>query len=588
MTPGEEIDPILQEYLDGTLDEVGEAGLAKILSADPAAAARADEFLWIHHHAREAFSDAPEDARPLAGRVVAAIQRRQSERVREKTLRNLSMRARQHRLRTWILCGFAAAALLVSIATLLLRPAEVLPPSSPVVDQGPPDPVREELAGVQTERKKIEKRLAENERGRRELSGPSPLAPENRDPSSEEERCQELARLEESRRSIEADMKDVLERERRARDELARRAETPPAPPRPTVAEIALLERAEGLVFLGTGPGRVRVRAGRRLIPSQELETEGPGGAAVVKFPDGTRLELGSDSALREITVHEGGAKAACLERGRLVARVAPQPAGRPMLLVTPHAEARILGTMLILSVEPESTRLEVKEGRVGLKRLSDGASVNVTSARVCTASARGELAPKPLFLSARVSPAPEEFDLTAEGPDDWVHWGLETFSSINRHRYAFPRIAGVKVGNGSVHRYTNSPTAYSWKEGVPALSVRGTSTGIYITGLHEGFQVTVPADTTPRTLKVVVGVWRSVGRFEAILNEPGVPPFVDESFGHPTSESNAVGTVDYQAAGPGRTLTVRFTMARSLAVAGPLGNVTLQAAALTVERKAK
>jgi hypothetical protein len=308
----------------------------------------------------------------------------------------------------------------------------------------------------------------------------------------------------------------------------------------------------------------------------------------VVRFPDGTRLELGSDSALREITVREGGAKAAFLERGRLAARVARQPAGRPMLLVTPHAEARVLGTRLILSVEPEATRLEVKEGRVGLKRLSDGATVDVTSARACTASSRGDLTPKPLFLSARVSPAPETVDLAAEGPDDWVHWGLETFRSISRSRYVLPQIAAVKVGTGSVHRYTNSPTSYSWAEGAPALSARETSTGIYITGLQQGFQVTVPADTTPRTLKVYVGVWRSLGRFEAFLNEPGVPPFVDESFGHPTSEANAVGTVDFQAAGPGRTLTVRFTMARNLAASGPMGNVTLQAAALTVERRAK
>lgn len=584
MTLPEGIDGAIQEYLDGTLDGAGEAALAEALAADPAAAARAAEFLWIHGGVREALSPAPLDAQALAKRVVAGIEKRQSERIREKTLASLSARARRRRNRAL----FAAAAAILLIPAVLLfllrRPPPVRPLPAPETSATAPDPAREELAVAQGELRRIEKRLAETERGRRELSEPPPPAPADPDPSLEEARRQELARLEESRRAMEAAREEALERERRALEELARR----PSPPRPTVAEIALLERAEGLVFLGSGPGRARVRAGRRLIPGMELETEGPGSAAVVRFPDGTRLELGSDSALREIAVREGGAKAAFLERGRLAARVARQPAGRPMLLVTPHAEARVLGTLLILSVDPEATRLEVKDGRVTLKRLSDGATVDVTSARACTASARGDLTPKPLFLSARLSPAPETVDLAAEGPDDWVHWGLETFRSVNRSRYALPQISAVKVGTGSVHRYTNSPTSYSWTEGAPALSARETSTGIYITGLQQGFQVTVPADTTPRTLKVYVGVWRSVGRFEAFLNEPGVPPFVDESFGHPTSEANAVGTVDFQAAGPGRTLTVRFTMARNLAASGPMGNVTLQAAALTVERHSK
>ncbi len=583
MTPDETLDPLLQAHLDGALDEAGEAELLRALSADPAASARLEEYVWLHHHFREAFSDRPAEAHGLADRVVRRIQRRQAERVRDKAVGTITARARRDRLLVRALFVLAAAALLAALGPLLLssRKDGARPAGSSASPPEDVDRTREELALAEAERKRIEKRLAGTERGRRELSEPPPRAPEGPDPSLEEERQGELARLDESRRAIEAEMREAAERERRAREEAAR-----PSPPRPTVAEIASLERAEGRVYLVSGAEEARARAGLRLVAGQGLRTEGPGSAAVVKYPDGTRLELGSDAALREVAVRAGGAKAVLLERGSLAALVARQPAGRPMVLATPHAEATILGTRVILSVAGDSTRLEVKEGRVRLRRPGDGAAVDVTSARCCVASAKGELRPRPLYLSARVSPAPENVDLTSEGTADWAHWGLETVRSFTRKHNVPPQIGGfLKVGTGSLHRYTNSPTSYSWADGSPFPKAAESSTGIYITGLGDGFQLAVPADPVPRTLRLYVGVWRSQGRFEAILNEPGVPPFVDESFGHPSSEGNAVCAIDYQAPSPGRTLVVRFTMARNLAVSGPMGNVTLQAATLSVHR---
>ncbi len=594
MTPGEELDPLLQDHLDGALDGAGKDVLLRAVSGDPAAAGRLEEFLWIHHHLPGAIEDRPADAPALAGRVIGEIHRRQAERVRRKTLGTLAARSRRRRLRSWALYGMAAAGLLAALALALVRtpgdtpravPAEAKAGAPDVLPPAPPDPAREELAITRAEKKKIEERLARDERLRLELARP----PDDPEAPREEERRHELARLEENLRALRAEMEEVAERERKAREEIARHPQTPPVPLRPTVAEIAVVERVRGRVALETGAGRSLAPAGRRIVSGQGLEIEGAGGAATVRFPDGTSLDLEGDGASCGIFVRDGGAKAVSLARGFLAAQVTRQPAGRPMVLTTPHAETTVLGTRLTLSVTPDSTRLEVKSGKARLRRPGDATAVDLTSAQFCVASAEGRPAPRLLLLSGRVTPAPDAVDLTAEGTADWAHWGLEHYRSFNRKRNVIPQIGNYrKVGTGSIYRYANSPTAYRWTDGAPFPAVSDSSTGIYITGLDNGFQLTVPADPVPRTLKVYVGVWRSMGRFEAVLDEPGVPPFVDESFGHPTSESNAVGAFDFRARGPGRTLRVRFTMLRNLAASGPMGNVTLQAAALEIHRETR
>jgi hypothetical protein len=84
-------------------------------------------------------------------------------------------------------------------------------------------------------------------------------------------------------------------------------------------------------------------------------------------WPDGTRLRTGPDTVLRD-------GDPLMLERGSFTAVVSPRE--RAFVARTPDAEIRVLGTALRLSAGP--TRLEVSEGKVALKRLSDGRSVEV------------------------------------------------------------------------------------------------------------------------------------------------------------------------------------------------------------------
>src|SRR5207244_329187 len=84
---------------------------------------------------------------------------------------------------------------------------------------------------------------------------------------------------------------------------------------------------------------------------------------------------------------------------GAVTARVAHQPLTAPMILTTPHAEVKVLGTTLKLTVEGDekgSTRLEVSDGKVQIRR-GDGKALEITAGHFTVASSGGDFASKPL-----------------------------------------------------------------------------------------------------------------------------------------------------------------------------------------------
>jgi hypothetical protein len=144
------------------------------------------------------------------------------------------------------------------------------------------------------------------------------------------------------------------------------------------------------------------------------LQTEGPEGFASFEFLDGTTLVLTGDA--RVLLTQENGQKRVDVPHGYIDAEVAPQPAGKPMLFVTPLAEARVMGTRLSISAETGGTTLSVSAGHVVMKRLSDGRSVDVRGGYHAVASPRSE-------LKAQLTPPVPEIwsaDFEAGLPDGW------------------------------------------------------------------------------------------------------------------------------------------------------------------------
>ncbi|HEX7900164.1 MAG TPA: FecR family protein [Planctomycetota bacterium] len=183
----------------------------------------------------------------------------------------------------------------------------------------------------------------------------------------------------------------------------------PPAPKEPdvpkpaTVTAVAKLERVQGEVLILRGAESRPGAAGDPILPSEGVRTRGPESAATVRFPDASQMDLGGDTDIPGIA----SAKGVALREGTLTAQVVRQAAGQSMIFTTPHAEAKVLGTRLVLTATPGATRLEVKEGRVRLTRLSDGAFTDVSAGFVAVAAegprptAKKAVAPSPKLLLA-------------------------------------------------------------------------------------------------------------------------------------------------------------------------------------------
>jgi len=174
----------------------------------------------------------------------------------------------------------------------------------------------------------------------------------------------------------------------------------------------------------------------------------------------------------------------------------------------------------------------------------------------------------------------PTAVNLTTEGVRDWAHWGLTTNNFFDHKTSAVQQITDLtKLGTNVVKRYADNYTGYTWSDGTPTASANGTTTGVFIPGVTNGFEISVPADTTSRTLKIYVGLYGAQANFQAWLSDFSGPAYTDTTLSNFFGNSYAVYSVTYAAASSGQALTVRY---RSFKLFDQdFGNVTLQAATL-------
>ena len=183
----------------------------------------------------------------------------------------------------------------------------------------------------------------------------------------------------------------------------------PAADPGPVLARLA---ETEGDVYVVSGAGRLRAEAGQDLFAGHEIQTRGEGGFAVVQYPDATRLEMGADSTLRLLpetadagrTAGDLAKKLYLLSEGVVVADVARQPDGYPLLLKTPCAvgvQGRARPFPRRRHARDHPRRLET--GNVQLAPMGAGPPVQIEAGSYAVASAHGEAPmsrPLPLRLT--------------------------------------------------------------------------------------------------------------------------------------------------------------------------------------------
>jgi len=178
--------------------------------------------------------------------------------------------------------------------------------------------------------------------------------------------------------------------------------------------------------------------------------------------------------------------------------------------------------------------------------------------------------------LTGTVNSSTSAVNLTAEGPNDWIHW--ERNGAANRKASGGAQFGGTALGSGTVLGYVDDQRPINWSDGAPTASSSNNTDGIYVAGVGNGFMITAPADTTPRTLVVHVGGWNSSATLTAHLSDGSAVDYVDTTapFG---DQYNRNYTLSYKASSPNQTLSVTWRM-----TTGPsFGNVTLSAAALNI-----
>lgn len=156
-----------------------------------------------------------------------------------------------------------------------------------------------------------------------------------------------------------------------------------------------VLTQVEGAGLTLERDGRpVQVRVGTRLQAGDRLRTADSAVATLTFAPENTHLTLQPGTGIKIAPSSRG--KRFELLLGRLEASVARQRPFRPMLVQTPQAEARVLGTKFTLTVSPTTTRLDVMEGKVRFTRLSDGTHLEITKDHYSLAGTNADLGALP------------------------------------------------------------------------------------------------------------------------------------------------------------------------------------------------
>jgi len=415
-----ELDRLFAEFLDGTLDEEGARQLGDAIRTDPQALEELADLQDLDI-AAEALYRTDEERRKLAGRIMLSISDTgRRERLADAVLRDVK---RVHRTRpphrpALAAAAWAAAGLLLA-AIFVLMPRAPRPEATRAKAEAPPAPTPDEA-----ERTEAAERVAEIERRHRELQ-------EEKRRAEKAQEADRLRRAEEELKKVTAQFQEAVERLKRAgaAEQQAKESlpSAPPAVPRPesTDAPLAKISRVDGNAGVLTAIGKIPAQAAQELRGGHGIQTVGPRSALALEYADGTRFELGADTLIRGLGESTLG-KRLELARGVLSAVVTQQPSGRPLAISTPHGEAIVLGTTLRLLVDGSSTRLEVLEGTVRLKK-SDGKAVEVTGGHSAIAAVGVDPGPrrfldgtKPIYIEL------EEFGTARDAkPTNGVTWKL-------------------------------------------------------------------------------------------------------------------------------------------------------------------
>ena len=162
-----------------------------------------------------------------------------------------------------------------------------------------------------------------------------------------------------------------------------------PNPPR-QIAKVTGLSGS--LQWTGDGGRVVRDLRADTQLSGGTIQGMAPDSWFELQFNDGSTVTISGHSML---TFSDYDQKELHLKEGNLSCDVMPQPAGKPMLIHTRLAVLEVLGTKFDVEAELAATVLNVTEGKVRVRRLSDSSTVDVPAKHRVTAAADRDMSPE-------------------------------------------------------------------------------------------------------------------------------------------------------------------------------------------------
>ncbi|HEY2499392.1 MAG TPA: IPT/TIG domain-containing protein [Candidatus Angelobacter sp.] len=177
--------------------------------------------------------------------------------------------------------------------------------------------------------------------------------------------------------------------------------------------------------------------------------------------------------------------------------------------------------------------------------------------------------------IQLSISDTPLQINLTSPQVLDWIHWGRVSTTVPDRKDGIAPLISDFTALSGSQATTSSGNIAFSWTDGNHPAQVSEATEDIKTFTTGGGFLITVPADTTVKTLNLYAEVIAGQGILHASLSDGSAADINDQTVVD-SDIGNKVYSVDFRAASAGQTLTVSFSGTASTSGVG------LQAATLT------
>jgi len=162
-------------------------------------------------------------------------------------------------------------------------------------------------------------------------------------------------------------------------------------------ADLPAVVRVAGDVHVVKPDGSVENALAGRTVQAGDNVTVADDDEVLLRYADGTEIRLAGPAELVVGLSMQRG-KRLSLTNGTVLADVAPQPAGHPLIIQTPQTIVRVLGTRFELSTDENESQLHLEEGRVELVR-GEEQPVVVTANEVALVSASTPVTVRPRSL---------------------------------------------------------------------------------------------------------------------------------------------------------------------------------------------